>query len=244
MTDTQYMYQKERKEFGKQCLFSDKKFLMVSIPPNHDEFNDYILRNPVEEGTQLSRQFALSEVNTVSTTTESKGILHTEGGWPKDVNYQDTEQTLRYRRKLEKDDTYITQVPRMGEVRNRRRFPLQDRKLTDFLSFSQRVEFCILQNNAVNIYEEYFDGLEPAPIVDRSHSRTMFVYKDVETPTVGIIGNYNDGSGGSYWNGSASSACAVPHVFFKQSCSSEIKVLAKVLPVLVQFKHLLMLSRA
>lgn len=114
------MYQKERKEFGKQCLFSDKKFLMVSIPPNHDEFNDYILRNPVEEGTQLSRQFALSEVNTVSTTTESKGILHTEGGWPKDVNYQDSEQTLRYRRKLEKDETYITQVPRMGEVRKTR----------------------------------------------------------------------------------------------------------------------------
>lgn len=36
----------------------------------------------------------------------------------------------------------------------------------------------------MNIYEEYFDGLDPAPIVDRSHSRTMFVYKDVETPTV------------------------------------------------------------
>lgn len=110
MTDLQYIYQKERKQFGKQCLFQDKKFLMVSIPSNHDEFNDYILRNPVSEGTQLSRQFALSEVNTTSTTTESRGILHTEGGWPKDVNYHDSEQTLRYRRKLEKDDTYITQV--------------------------------------------------------------------------------------------------------------------------------------
>lgn len=60
--DLQYVYQKERKEFGKQCLFSDKKFLMVSIQSNHDEFNDYILRNPVEEGTQLSKQFSSSEV--------------------------------------------------------------------------------------------------------------------------------------------------------------------------------------
>lgn len=64
--DLQYVYQKERKEFGKQCLFSDKKFLMVSIPSNHDEFNDYILRNPVEEGTQLNKQFALSEVGRAS----------------------------------------------------------------------------------------------------------------------------------------------------------------------------------
>lgn len=60
--DLQYVYQKERKEFGKQCLFSDKKFLMVSIPSNHEEFNDYILRNPVEEGTQLGKQFSSSEV--------------------------------------------------------------------------------------------------------------------------------------------------------------------------------------
>lgn len=119
MSDLQYIYQKERKQFGKQCLFQDKKFLMVSIPSNHDEFNDYILRNPVSEGTQLSRQFALSEVNTTSTTTESRGILHTEGGWPKDVNYQDSEQTLRYRRKLEKDDTYITQVLTPGSGSSR-----------------------------------------------------------------------------------------------------------------------------
>jgi len=123
MSDIQYVYSKERKEFGKQCLFADKKFLMVSIPPNHDEFNDYILRNPVSEGTQLSKQFALSEVNTVSTTVESKGILHTEGGWPKDINYLDSEQTVRYRRKLEKDETYITQVPRLGEVSSKASCP-------------------------------------------------------------------------------------------------------------------------
>lgn len=48
----------------------------------------------------------------------------------------------------------------------------------------QKVESSILQNNAVNIYEEYFSDLEPAPIVDRCHSRTMYVYKDVEEPSV------------------------------------------------------------
>jgi dynein intermediate chain 2, axonemal len=120
MGDLQYIYQKERKEFGRQCLFSDKKFLMASIPSNHEEFNDYILRNPVSEGTQLGKQYAMSEVNTVSTTTENKGIVHNEGGWPKDVSYEDPEQTLRYRRKLEKDETFITQLPKLGEVRRKR----------------------------------------------------------------------------------------------------------------------------
>lgn len=114
--DLQYVYQKERKDFGRQCLFAEKRFLMASIPSNYNEFSNYILRNPVSEGTQLGKQFGLSEANTESTTTESRGILHTEGGWPKDVNFLDPEQTLRYRRKLEKDETYITQVPRLGEV--------------------------------------------------------------------------------------------------------------------------------
>ena len=112
----QYVYQRERREFGKQCLFSDKKFLMVSLPSNHDDFNGFMLRNPVSEGTQLGKQYALSEVNTESTTVDHKGVLHQEGGWPKDVNCEDIEQTVRYRRKLEKDDTFISQVTKLGEV--------------------------------------------------------------------------------------------------------------------------------
>lgn len=56
------------------------------------------------------------KVNTESTTLAEKSVLHYEGGWPKDVNYQDPEQTLRYRRKIEKDETYMTQVPKLGEV--------------------------------------------------------------------------------------------------------------------------------
>ena len=37
--DLTYVYQKERKDFGKQCLFADKKYLMVSIPSNYNGVN-------------------------------------------------------------------------------------------------------------------------------------------------------------------------------------------------------------
>jgi hypothetical protein len=43
-------------------------------------------------------------------------VTRLSGGWPKDINYLDPEQTLRYRRKLEKDESYITQLPKLGEV--------------------------------------------------------------------------------------------------------------------------------
>lgn len=130
----------------------------------------------------------------MSTTLAEKGVLHYEGGWPKDVNYQDPEQTLRYRRKIEKDEAYMTQIPKMGEVswdiwdemkkkteKNRMNYLFN---LSWWMVFLQKIEACILQNNAVNIFEEYFEGLEPAPIVEQSSARTMYVYKDVETPTV------------------------------------------------------------
>lgn len=129
----------------------------------------------------------------MSTTLAEKGVLHYEGGWPRDVNYQDPEQTLRYRRKIEKDETYMTQVPKMGEVRLSHTTECMNYWIDDdshfflflpSLSRQQKIEACILQNNAVNIFEEYFEGLEPAPIVEKSSARTMYVYKDPMTPTV------------------------------------------------------------
>lgn len=34
-------------------------------------------------------------------------MYHSEGGWPKDLNPKDAEQTVRYKRKVEKDELYI-----------------------------------------------------------------------------------------------------------------------------------------
>ena len=63
---------------------------------------------------------------------------------------------LRYRRKIEKDENFINQV----------------------MSLAESMEHCIFQNNAVNIYENYFDDLEPAPLSEKSTSRTLNVFRD------------------------------------------------------------------
>lgn len=47
------------------------------------------------------------QVNTERFETDTRGINHTEGGWPKDVNPQEVEQVMRYRKKVEKDENYI-----------------------------------------------------------------------------------------------------------------------------------------
>lgn len=154
--DTQFVYYKQRREFGQHYLFGNKNELLTSIPPDGNLRSEYIAQDPVSRSTQYANQMGASEVNTERATYESRGVNHTEGGWPKDICLQDPEQTTRYRRKIEKDELFINQV----------------------MGLTKPIEHCILQNNAINIYEKFFENLEPAPLLDPCSSRTLNVYRD------------------------------------------------------------------
>lgn len=152
----QYVYQRERREFGKQQSFADKTEVLFSEGPHREQFAEYILRNPVSEGTSCGVQMAASNANTERAEYEHHGVFHNEGGWPKDIVLSDPEQTVRYRRKVEKSEGYIQQL--MAQIKP--------------------MEHYIHQNNAVNIYENYFENLDAAPLVEKCSSRTLNVYRD------------------------------------------------------------------
>lgn len=101
-----YFYAKERRRFGRQCMFGEQNKVLESIMPNKAEMKNYILKDPVNGSTQLSKQFAANEINTTNADYMSRGINHIEGGWPKDINLLDEEQPLRHRKKIERDDQY------------------------------------------------------------------------------------------------------------------------------------------
>ncbi|KAJ9578526.1 hypothetical protein L9F63_005255 [Diploptera punctata] len=155
--DLQYVYTKKRSEFGRQCLFMEEGPKMLeNLMPTKELMNNYILMNPVNHSTQCTSILAEHEVNTIRAQYEQHGMNHTEGGWPREVNPFDEEQTLRFKKKIEKDEMYIHTV----------------------LQLTHAMEHCILQNNAINIYEEYFDGLESASLMEHSTARTVNVYRD------------------------------------------------------------------
>ena len=74
------------------------------------------------------------EANTNEVLYSKHNINHEEGGWPKDVDYAEAEHTIRFRNKVEKDEDYINTVVRLGN----------------------RVEARVMQNNAIDIYQQYF----------------------------------------------------------------------------------------
>ena len=92
--------------------------------------------------------------------TENRGMNHVEGGWPKDVNIQEVEQTIRYRKKVEKDEVYISMIQRLAG----------------------NMEHAIRQNNAIDIFQEYFDDIEEELTVDPPTAKTVNEYRYVENP--------------------------------------------------------------
>lgn len=133
--ETQYVYTKPRSEFGRQCIFTDRPAeIVLDISPNSNELQNYIERSPCEMASQCVKEMSEHEVNTERSEYAVQGINHVEGGWPKDVNFAEPEQVARFRKKVEKEESYVAQVLELGN----------------------KMESFIKQNNAIDIYEDYF----------------------------------------------------------------------------------------
>ncbi len=90
-------------------------------------------------GVQALPSYSVHEVNTQSNPVKSTGMNHTEGGWPAEVDPTDGEQVARWRKKIERDEDYIKTVLRLGGV----------------------IEDLVRQNNALDIYTDYFADVAP-----------------------------------------------------------------------------------
>lgn len=74
--DSQYVYYKQRREFGQQFGFGEKDELMVSISPDEEIARQYKPRDIVSRGTQFAKQMSCSEVNTERATYETHGYVY------------------------------------------------------------------------------------------------------------------------------------------------------------------------
>eukprot|EP00026_Physarum_polycephalum_P001149 Phypoly_transcript_01150.p1 GENE.Phypoly_transcript_01150~~Phypoly_transcript_01150.p1 ORF type:complete len:421 (-),score=55.60 Phypoly_transcript_01150:701-1963(-) len=128
-------FSRKRKNFGKHCYFSDKPAeIIADIQPDRSLLEEYVEKNPVRVGIQCGPSMSEHWVNTDKFTNRSQAVFHQEGGWPKDIDSTETEPKVRYRKKIEKDEEYVTAVK----------------------ALSEKVDYYIKLNNAINIYEDYF----------------------------------------------------------------------------------------
>ncbi|KAL0217113.1 hypothetical protein RCL1_007596 [Eukaryota sp. TZLM3-RCL] len=128
-------YNRKRKHFGRPCQFSSVFHTTHNIPPNPEEYR--LWHTPPTSDVAISCIPSMSEheVNTHRYETTSTGVLHTEGGWPRNIDPTQAEHTTGFRKKVEKDEKYVSAVIRMTET----------------------IIATLDQNSAMDIYELYFD---------------------------------------------------------------------------------------
>ena len=88
----------------------------------------------------------------------STGVNHVEGGWPKEINPNELEQVTRFKKKIEKDENYTATIHKLAEI----------------------VEGVVAENNALDIYQEYFQDTDDSFTLNDSspRARTVNLFRD------------------------------------------------------------------
>ena len=60
----------------------------------------------------MSEHTANTEVQEMSNT----GVNHVEGGWPKEINPAELEQVTRFKKKIEKDESYTATILKLADI--------------------------------------------------------------------------------------------------------------------------------
>jgi dynein intermediate chain 2 len=162
MNDYEYIYTKLRKDFGKYCGFDDTDPKMLgTIEISSEYYEQYCTMNPVNCRLDNIPDMGEHSVNTKRIPIQSRGQLHVEGGWPKEIDYSENQDTAKWRKRLDKDPAFTTAVR----------------------SLCQDVTHFLLQNSTIDMFEDYFAGENPTHQQTTMSTSTVAVFKDPVSET-------------------------------------------------------------
>lgn len=153
-----YEYTRQRKNFGNHPDFEDTSpAILASVEPDATLKEKWVDRHTTSVELDCIPGQSSHWVNTERFIQEHRGMTHAEGGWPREINTKEFQDKQRYLRRVENEPTY------QGSVRD--------------LAYS--AERAVMQNNAIDVFEEYFSELP-----DQDHAReppsakTLTVFRD------------------------------------------------------------------
>jgi dynein intermediate chain 2 len=128
-------------------------------------------------------EFSEASVNTARVQTKSRSMFHMEGGWPKDIDASEAQDTMKWRKRLEKDPSFTVAVKSLASLTVK----------------------CLEQNNTIDLFEHYFLDEEPEFLPQNLTMKTVALFKDPadEKRSVTKIGWHPEGPTkivGSYSN--------------------------------------------
>eukprot|EP00758_Cryptobia_borreli_P005824 Tbor_TRINITY_DN4997_c1_g1::TRINITY_DN4997_c1_g1_i1::g.9900::m.9900/K11143/DNAI2; dynein intermediate chain 2, axonemal len=140
MSEISYSYSKKRREFGRIVDFHPfDPDVLCECPPNQEIQEQYVRIDPYETEIQNIPTLTESQTNTERIVLKNKGQAHVEGGWPLGIDPTEFEEKMKYCKKIERDESYYTTCKQLIEG---------------------NMDGYLKQNNAIDIYGEYFTGGE------------------------------------------------------------------------------------
>ena len=85
-------------------------------------------------------------------------MSHRQGGWPDEIDPQEVADVTRYMKKMNRDAT-------LGFAQAS-------------VEMTKRAEDCMLENNQIDLFEEYFAGEQPEHLSETITTKTMMIFKD------------------------------------------------------------------
>eukprot|EP01006_Ploeotia_vitrea_P024733 TRINITY_DN57536_c0_g1_i1.p1 TRINITY_DN57536_c0_g1~~TRINITY_DN57536_c0_g1_i1.p1 ORF type:complete len:596 (-),score=63.12 TRINITY_DN57536_c0_g1_i1:221-2008(-) len=157
MAEIVYMYQKVRREFGRHPEFQDSEPEILVDMPSHPKIQEeYTTQDPYETEIQCAPELSESQTNTERIMLKPQGMQHLEGGWPAGVDPTEIENKIKFTKKAEREEGYLTACKSLVEPAER----------------------YIKQNNAIDIYESYFEEETIDHSSEPPSARTITVFGD------------------------------------------------------------------
>eukprot|EP01012_Entosiphon_sulcatum_P025270 TRINITY_DN30588_c0_g1_i1.p1 TRINITY_DN30588_c0_g1~~TRINITY_DN30588_c0_g1_i1.p1 ORF type:complete len:598 (+),score=104.14 TRINITY_DN30588_c0_g1_i1:125-1918(+) len=157
MAEIVYMYQKTRREFGRHPEFQDSEIeLLIDTHPNPSLQSQFVRQDPYETEIQCVSELSESQTNTERIMLKPQGMVHLEGGWPAGVDPTEIENKIKYTKKAEREEGYINACKALVDPTER----------------------YIKQNNAIDIYEEYFHDTNIDHSTEPPSAKTITVFTD------------------------------------------------------------------
>merc|ERR1719387_514328 len=127
--------------------------------------------------------FSEHAVNTAQVEKKSHQMYHHEGGWPREIEPEEAQDTMKWRKRTEKDPAFISAVKQL----------------------TKSTVMCLEQNNTIDLFEHYFHQEEPEHLPENLTMKTVALFKDPadEKRSVTKIGWHPEGPTklvGSYSN--------------------------------------------
>jgi len=184
MNEYEFIYMKKRKDFGRYCNFEDVEPKILGHvernPASGDMYVEQTILNLVLDNLT---EFSEHAVNTARIQTKARPMRHTEGGWPKEIDATEAQDTMKWRKRLEKDPVFTGVVKQL----------------------TKQTIMCLEQNNTIDLFEHYFQDEEPEHLPENLTMKTIALFKDPadEKRSVTKIGWHPEGPTkivGSYSN--------------------------------------------